>query len=61
MHVSLLKRIITKKKQVDKNDAIKLDAHDNESGEYKIKAIFDSAVYIKKSTGHLPGLYYLVF
>ena len=37
-----------------------LDAN-NDSGEYKIKAICDSAVYAKESeSGHLLGLYYLM-
>ena len=37
-----------------------MDADDN-SGEYKVEAIWDSAVYMRKSkSGHLPGLYYLV-
>ena len=31
------------------------------SGEYKVEAIWDSVVYVRESTtGHLPGLYYLV-
>ena len=34
---------------------------DNESGEFKVKAIWDSAVYARESRlGHLLGLYYLV-
>ena len=32
----------------------------NNSGEYKVEAIWDSMVYAKESEGHLPGLYYLV-
>ena len=48
------------KKQVDKN-ATGLDAGDGDSKEYKVKAIYDSTVYIKKSENHLLGLYYLVF
>ena len=40
---------------------MEFDTGDNESGEYKVEAIWDSAIYIKKSeSGHLPGLYYLV-
>ena len=39
-----------------------MDAGDNESGKYKVEAIWDSAVYTKESkSGHLLGLYYLVF
>ena len=37
-----------------------LDAGDN-SGEYEVETIRDSAVYARESeSGHLPGLYYLV-
>ena len=46
---------------MDENDATELDAG-NDSGEYEVEAICDSAVYARKSeSGHLPGLYYLVF
>ena len=58
-HVLLLEQDITKKEQVDKN-VTELDAGDNKSGEYKVEAICDSAVYARESAGHLPGLYYLV-
>ena len=41
-------------------NAEELDAGDN-SGEYEVEAIRDSAVYARESeSGHLPGLYYLV-
>ena len=34
----------------------------NDSGEYELKAIQDSAVYARESeSGHLPGFYHLVF
>ena len=47
--------------QVDKNDAMELDAGGNESGEYKVEEICNSASYTKKSeSGHLPKFYYLV-
>ena len=43
-------------------DATKLDAGDNDSNKYKMKAICNSAVYTRESeSSHLPGLYYLVF
>ena len=59
-YMSLLKQDTTKKGRVDEN-AIELDVGNNNSGEYKVEAIWDSAVYAKKSeSGHLPGLYYLV-
>ena len=57
-HVSLLEQDTTKKGQVD--DEAELDASDN-SGEYEVEPIWDSAVYARESkSGHLPGLYYLV-
>ena len=38
-----------------------LDGGDENSKEYKVEAIRDSAVYANESeSGHLPGLYYLV-
>ena len=41
-------------------NAEKLDAGNN-SGEYEVKAIRDSAVHVRKTeSGYLPGLYYLV-
>ena len=43
------------------HEAEELDTGDD-SGEYKVEAIRDSAVYARESeSGHLPGLYYLVF
>ena len=45
---------------MDENDATELDAGDD-SSEYEVEAIRDSAVYTRESeSGHLPGLYYLV-
>ena len=44
----------------DENNVAELDAGD-ESGEYEVEAIWDSAVYAREAeSGHLPGLYYLV-
>ena len=41
-------------------NAEELNASDN-SGEYEVEAIWDSAVYARESElGHLQGLYYLV-
>ena len=38
-----------------------LNSSDEDSKEYEVEAIWDSAVYANKSeSGHLPGLYYLV-
>ena len=57
-HVSLLEQDTTRKGRVDEN-ATELDAGED-SGEYEVEAIRDSAVYARESAGHLPGLYYLV-
>ena len=57
--MSLLEQDITRKGRVDK-DVTELDAGDNESGEYEVEAICNSAVYARELAGHLPGLYYLV-
>ena len=62
--MSLLEQDTTKKERVDKNatELAKLDAGGNDSNEYEVEAICDSAVYARESEpGHLPGLYYLVF
>ena len=57
IHVSLLEQNITKKGQV--ND-IQLDFKAGNNKEYEVDGIQDSAVYAKKSTSQLSGLYYLV-
>ena len=60
-HVSLLEQDTTRKGRVDENDATEFDAGNEDSGEYEVEAIRDSAVYARESaSGHLPGLYYLV-
>ena len=57
----LLKQDTTRKRQVDEN-MTELDTGNDNSGEYEVVAIRDSAVYAQKSElGQLPGLYYLVF
>ena len=54
----LLKKDITKKRQVDKK-ITKLNLNNNKK--YKIKVIWNSVIYTKKSVlSHLPELYYLV-
>ena len=59
-HVSLLEQDTTRKRRVSEK-VLELDAGDKDSEEYKVEAIWDSAVYVNKSeSGHLPGLYYLV-
>ena len=60
-HVSLLEQDTTRKGRVHEDNLEELDAGDNDSGEYEVEAIRDSAVYARESElGHLPGLYYLV-
>ena len=57
--MSSLELDIIKKKRMNKN-AIELDASNN-SEEYKVEAIWDSAIYARKSkSGHLSGFYHLV-
>ena len=59
-HVSLLKQDTTRKERVHKKNAEELDAGDD-SGEYEVEAIRDSAIYTRElESGHLPGFYYLV-
>ena len=56
--MSLLEQDTTRKKW--DNNAAELDAGDD-SGEYEVEAIWDSAVYARESKlGNLPGLYYLM-
>ena len=61
-HVSLLKQDTTRKGRVDKKvRQMEFDIGDDESGKYKVDAIWDSAVYARESElGHLPGFYYLI-
>ena len=58
--MSLLEQDTTRKGRVGKEvRQMEFDASDNK--EYKVEAIWDSAVYVKESeSGHLPGLDYLV-
>ena len=59
-HGSLVEQDITRKKRVDDKNVVELDAG-NKSGEYQVEAIWDSAVYARKSkSSPLPSLYYLV-
>lgn len=50
----------TRKRWVDKN-IIELEVGNNDGGEYKVEAIYDSAVYIRELAGYLLEFYYLVF
>ena len=57
-HVLPLEQDTTKKERVEK--VPELNAYDN-TEEYKLETIRDSAVYANESKlGHLPGLYYLI-
>ena len=57
-HMSLLEKDTTRKERVEKIP--ELDVGDN-SEEYEVEAIWNSAFYAMKSESvHLPGLYYLV-
>ena len=59
-HVSLLEQDTTRKRQLSKKVS-QLDAGNKDSNEYKLEAIWDSAVYVNKlESGHLPSLYYLI-
>ena len=58
--MSLLEQDTTKKKRVDKQ-VKELEFGAGNSEEYKIEAIWDSAVFASESeSGQLLGLYYLV-
>ena len=48
-----------RKERVDEK-VTELDFKAGNSEEYKVEAIWDSAVYARDLEGHLPGLYYLV-
>ena len=60
--MSLLEKNTTRKGRVDKEvRQIEFDTgNNNNSGKYKVEAIQDSAVYMRESKSHPPGLYYLV-
>ena len=58
--MSLLEQDSTRKEWVDEN-VTKLECNTGDSKEYKVEAIWDSAVYaIKSESGHLSVLYYLI-
>ena len=59
--MSLLEQDNTRKRQKDKElRYIEFDAGNNDSGKYKVKAIWDSAIYARESQSHLSRLYNLV-
>ena len=56
----LLEQDTTKKGWIDEN-ATELDIGDDNGGEYNVEAIWDSAIYARKSElDYLPGFFYLV-
>ena len=57
--MSLLEQDTTRKERVDEK-VIELDFEAGDSKKYEVETIWDSAVYARKSEGHLPRLYYLV-
>ena len=61
-YISLLEQDITRKGQVDEEvRQIEFEVGDDDSREYELEAIWDSAVYAWESElGHLSGLYYLL-
>ena len=59
--MSLLKQNTTRKRRVDEEVRQMEFDTGNDGEEYKVEAIWDSAVYTRESElGHLPGLYHLV-
>ena len=59
--MSVLEQNTIRKKYVNRNNPTKLDVNDNHNRNYKLKAIFNNAVYIRESTSYLAKLYNLVF
>ena len=57
--MSLLEQNTTRKEWMDKK-VTELEFKAGNSKEYKVEAIWDSAVYVNKAESHLPGLYYLI-
>ena len=57
--MSLLKQNIIRKGLMNNFAKVPEFELDNDK-KYKVEAIQDSAIYVKKADGHLPGLYYLV-
>ena len=54
-----LEQDITRKEQVDQK-ITRWSFGAGDSKKYKFEAIWDSAVYVNKIKGYLPGLYYLI-
>ena len=52
---------MAKKRPIDKNDAMELDASNKNSSKYQVEIIRNSAIYAKKTISYLLKLYYLVF
>ena len=59
-HVSLLEQDTIKKGRMSE-EVSELDTDNKDSEEYKVEAIWHSAIYVNKlESGHLPGFYYLI-
>ena len=58
-HISLLEQNIARKEQVDKK-VMELEFKISNSNKYKVKEIWESAIYANKAKDYLLGLYYLV-
>ena len=59
-YISLLKQDITKEKWMNKK-VLELDVGNKGNKKYKVEAIWDNAIYTKKSQlKQLTGLYYLI-
>lgn len=52
---------LTKKKQVNKLLKLKPEIKAKNDNKYKVKAIYNSKIHVKKIIGQILGLYYLVF
>ena len=53
--MSLLEQDIMRKRQVDEN-AMELNTGNDENKKYKVRAVYDTMVYARKSQGYLSGL-----
>ena len=58
-HVTLLEQDTIRKEQLNEITQLKFKASDDEK--YELEGIRNSAVCVRESKDHLPGLYYLIF
>lgn len=59
-YVLPLEQDITRKRQINENNAMKLDVGINVSKKYEFEAILNNIVYAKILANYLPGFYYLI-